>query len=218
MPPSTRSRRFYCQSPRYRGCPMGGRGSSAGFSWLLTCRSGSRCRRQGDRWRGGRCYISPGGRRRLEASQRSTGVLAQFGFELSEEWPYLRYGGYWRCGPRNAREKPRYLPVRATELMSSLSSVNAMNFCPSPIVYFPFETPSKTSRSSSEMDRLGKYISMPRIPTLLGRGGTSNAADTDIAAKSVVGEEKGKRGGSGDCIRCLVGQTIGGSLGQGGIG
>jgi hypothetical protein len=35
--------------------------------------------------------------------------------------------------------------------MSSRSSVQAMNFWPRPMVYLPLATPSKTSRSSSEM-------------------------------------------------------------------
>ena len=65
--------------------------------------------------------------------------------------------------------------MSATELMSSLSSVKAMNFWPSPMVYLPLATPSNSSRSSSEMHRLGKYISRPRIPTLVGRAGMSNS-------------------------------------------
>lgn len=44
-----------------------------------------------------------------------------------------------------------YLPDRAKELISSRSSVQAMYFCPNPIVYFPLATPSKSSNSSSEM-------------------------------------------------------------------
>lgn len=35
--------------------------------------------------------------------------------------------------------------------MSSRSSQQAMNFWPSPMVYLPFETPSNSSSSSSEM-------------------------------------------------------------------
>jgi len=46
------------------------------------------------------------------------------------------------------------------------------------MVYFPLLTPSKTSKSSSEIHRLGKYISIALIPTLRGLAGISNSAET----------------------------------------
>jgi hypothetical protein len=46
------------------------------------------------------------------------------------------------------------------------------------MVYFPLLTPSKTSKSSSEIHRLGKYISIALIPTLTGRAGISNSDET----------------------------------------
>lgn len=39
--------------------------------------------------------------------------------------------------------------------MSSRSSVQAMNFWPKPMVYFPFGAPSKSSSSSCEMHCAG---------------------------------------------------------------
>lgn len=44
------------------------------------------------------------------------------------------------------------------------------------MVYFPLLTPSNTSRSSSEMHLLGKYISMALIPTFCGLAGMSKEA------------------------------------------
>lgn len=52
------------------------------------------------------------------------------------------------------------------------------------MVYFPLLTPSKTSKSSSEIHRLGKYISIALIPTLRGRAGISNSDET--LARGVV--------------------------------
>jgi hypothetical protein len=46
------------------------------------------------------------------------------------------------------------------------------------MVYFPLLTPSKTSKSSSEIHRLGKYISIALIPTLTGLAGISNSDET----------------------------------------
>lgn len=60
-------------------------------------------------------------------------------------------------------------------LYTHLSSVNAMYFWPKPMVYFPLLTPSNSSRASSEIHLLGKYISMAWIPTLTGRAGISNS-------------------------------------------
>jgi hypothetical protein len=83
------------------------------------------------------------------------------------------------------------LPVRATELMSSVSSVKAMYFWPRPMVYFPLETPSNSSRASSEMQRLGKYISMAWIPTLVGRWGMSKAGIVErLVVVEVIGIKK----------------------------
>lgn len=86
-----------------------------------------------------------------------------------------------------------------------------MYSCPSPMVYFPLETPSKTSRSSSDMHYveekhgsarheteckwliltlLGKYISIARIPTSRGRATTSMSA-TSSADTGVTGSEMG---------------------------
>lgn len=40
------------------------------------------------------------------------------------------------------RKETFYVPVSAIELMSSLSSANAINFWPRPMVYLPVGTPS----------------------------------------------------------------------------
>lgn len=44
-----------------------------------------------------------------------------------------------------------YVPDSANELMSSRSSVKAMYCWPKPMVYLPFDTPSNSSKSASEM-------------------------------------------------------------------
>lgn len=47
-----------------------------------------------------------------------------------------------------SKRKEETVPFKANELMSSVSSVKAMNEFPSPMVYFPAETPSNFSSSS----------------------------------------------------------------------
>ena len=91
-----------------------------------------------------------------------------------------------------AKTRKMHAPVKRKVLMSSRSSQVAMNFWPRPMVYLPFETPSNSSSSSWEMHYErnisflgsvanqqslltldGKYISIARMPTSFGRGGTS---------------------------------------------
>lgn len=62
-------------------------------------------------------------------------------------------------------------------------------------------TPSKTSKSSSEIHRLGKYISIALIPTLTGLEGISNSEET--FARGVVDAMIGCRGAGEVCRKVM---------------